>query len=92
MIRTPEQFQAALEEGTRLLNASPPEGTPDHQRLLTLMQDIAAYRPAVRWAPADENPAAERLSRQLGAFEKRLVPPLASHWRSMIGGDVGARR
>ncbi|MBU1375936.1 MAG: hypothetical protein KKE02_15695 [Alphaproteobacteria bacterium] len=91
MIRTHEQFEAALEQGMHLLNAAPPEGTPDHTRLLALMQDIAAYRPAVRLAP-EENPAATRLSQQLHTFEERLTPPMTSHWQSMIGGDFGGHR
>jgi len=92
MIRTHEQFEAALAEGRRLLDTSPPDGAPDHRRLLALMQDIAAYRPVVRSTPPDEDPAAEHLAKRLRAFETQLAPQPASHWHSLIGADVGPHR
>lgn len=92
MIRTHEQFEAALEEGARLLDAAPPEGTPDHRRLLALMQDIAAYRPAMRPTPPDKDPTAERLNARLRAFETQLAPELTPHWYSLIGADVSPHR
>lgn len=88
MIHSHEQFESTLDEATRLLDAAPAEGTPDHERLLRLMQEIAAYRPAVLVQAPREVPETERLSRRLDAFESRLAPHLGPHWHAMIGGDL----
>jgi hypothetical protein len=88
MILNHAQFEAALDEATHLLNAPPPDGTPGHKRLLALLQDIAAYRPAVIVNARKDLPEAERLSRHLEAFEARLAPHFESHWHSMLGGDL----
>jgi hypothetical protein len=88
MIRSHEDFDTTLEEATRLLSAAPADGTPEHARLLSLMRDIAAYRPAVVLDAAEPESEAERLSKRLDTFESRLPPHFSSHWHSMIGGDL----
>lgn len=91
MIHSHETFEAALEEATGLLATAPPEGTPGHKRLLELMRDIAAYRPAVVVNKPETTSEIERLSKRLDKFESSLAPHLASHWHSMIGGDLSGR-
>ena len=88
MIRSHAQFEFKLDEATRLLDAPPAEGTPEHEHLLDLMREIAAYRPTVRVASPKAVPEAERLARRLDAFEARLTPPFGPHWHAMLGGDL----
>lgn len=91
MINNHENLEAALEEATGLLAIAPPEGTPGHERLLALMRDIAAYRPAVIVGKHEATSETERLSKRLDGFESRLAPHFTSHWHSMIGGDLSVR-
>lgn len=88
MIRSHDEFEAALEEAARLLDASPADGAADHDRLLSLMREIARYRPTIQFAPAEETSGSERLSRRLDDFESRLTPSFTSHWQAMVGGDL----
>jgi antitoxin component HigA of HigAB toxin-antitoxin module len=89
MILNHDQFDAALDEASRILDAPPAEGTPTYLRLVGLMQDIAAYRPAILvGSPKIAPDEAERLSKRLDAFEDQLNPHFGPHWHSMIGGDL----
>lgn len=92
MIGSHDEFEATLEEASRLLELSPRDGTPEHERLLRLMQEIASYRPTVDPALAKENSESARLSRRLDEFEARLKPHFTPHWHAMLGGDVSANR
>jgi hypothetical protein len=64
------------------------EGTPGHEKLMSLMREIAAYRPAVLVEAPKAVPETERLARRLDAFEASLAPHYAPHWHAMIGGDL----
>ena len=93
MIQTPEQFDAALDAATRLLDAPPAEGSPAYERMMLLMKDIAAYRPRIHAAatldPAPiSEPERRRLAARLDAFEARVTPHYAGHWAAMVGGDI----
>ncbi|MEP7209711.1 MAG: hypothetical protein ABI740_02645 [Alphaproteobacteria bacterium] len=88
MIRSHAQFEFKLDEATRLLDEPPADGTPEHEKLLDLMREIAAYRPAVQVEAPKATSETDRLSRQLDAFEARLAPPFAPHWHAMLGGDL----
>ena len=89
MIKTPEQFEIALETATALLEQGPEEDTPAHGKLMALLQDIAAYRPHIRTPTAPADPLAgerERLGRRLEDFEARVTPHYGPHWSAMVGG------
>jgi hypothetical protein len=89
MILNHEQFETALDEASRILEAPPAEGTPSYNRLLALMHDIAAYCPAIQVSsPKFEPSEAERLSKRLDAFEAQIRPHFGPHWHAMIGGDL----
>ena len=88
MIRSHAQFEFKLDEATRLLDEPPQEGAPEHEHLLDLMQQIAAYRPSVLVDAPKAVPETDRLARRLDAFEARLTPPFGPHWHKMIGGDL----
>jgi hypothetical protein len=95
MIIDHDQFEAALDEASGILETPPTEGTPAHERLFELMRDIAAYRPAILGnAPKASPSEAERLSKRLDAFGAQLKPHFGPHWHSMLGGDLnpGASR
>ncbi len=88
MIRDHAQFELKLDEATRLLDNPPAEGTPGHEKLLSLMREIAAYRPAVLVDEPKAIPETERLTQRLNAFAASLAPHYGSHWHAMIGGDL----
>jgi hypothetical protein len=88
MIRSHTQFELKLDEATRLLDIPLVEGTPGHEKLMSLMREIAAYRPAVLVEAPKAVPETERLARRLDAFEASLAPHYAPHWHAMIGGDL----
>ena len=89
MIQSPEQFDAALEAATRQLDAPPPDGSPAHDRLMDLLQAIAAYRPRIRTPEPEADPAAQaerdRLARRLDDFEAQVTPHYGPHWAAMVG-------
>ncbi len=87
MIRDHAQFEAALDEATGLLAGPHSDGSPAHEHMLSLMQDIAAYRPSVTLKAAEDEEAG-RLSSRLNAFQASLPHPFNRHWESMIGGDL----
>lgn len=93
MIQTPEQFEAAMETATALLDQHPAEGTPAYGKLMALLKEIADYRPQVR-SPAAAAPALaeerQRLAGRLDAFEARVTPHYGPHWSAMIGGNAGS--
>jgi hypothetical protein len=88
MIHSHEQFELKLDEATRLLDTPPLEGTPGHEKLLGLMHEIAAYRPAVLVDAPKAVSETDRLAQRLDAFEARLTPHFGPHWHAMIGGDL----
>jgi len=88
MIQSHEDFEIALEEAAGLLADHPAEGTPSQERLLSLMRDIAAYRPAIIVKEDEPASESERLSQRLAEFQKSLPRHLSTHWHSMIGGDL----
>lgn len=86
MIQSPEQIDAALEAATRQLDAPPPDGSPAHDRLMGLLQAIAAYRPRIRTPEPDADAAARaernRLARRLDDFEAQVTRTTArTGWR-----------
>ena len=88
MITGEAEFEAALQEADSLLHTAPAEGTPEHERLMALLKDIAAWRPNLGH-PAEPAIAAERarLSKHLDAFEARVTPHYGPHWQSLLGGN-----
>ena len=89
MIKDDTQFEAALDAATRRLARPPADGSPEHDRFINLLRDIAAWRPTVQagvTGGVDDKRA--RLASKLDAFETQIAPHYGPHWRSMIGGDV----
>jgi hypothetical protein len=82
------EFDAVLREADALLDTPPTEGTPEYERLITLLGDIASYRPNI-FKPAEPPVDAERarLAKHLESFEARVKPHYGPHWSSLIGGD-----
>ena len=93
MIQTHEQFEAALDAATHVLEDPPENGTPGYEQLMALLKDIAAYRPQIQ-APADVEDDKERahLARRLADFETKVAPRYEHEWRPMFGGDIWPAR
>jgi hypothetical protein len=88
MVWNEEEFDAALREADAMLDNPPVEGSPAYERLITLLADIASYRPNI-FKPA-EPPLSEeraRLAKHLESFEARVKPHYGPHWSSLVGGD-----
>lgn len=93
MIQTHQQFEAALEAATRVLEEPPETGTPAYERFMALLQEIADYRPQVG-APAhtDDDDERARLAKRLADFEAKVAPQYENEWRPMLGGDIWPAR
>jgi hypothetical protein len=89
MIDDDPQFEAALNEAGGFLRQPPAQGSPEHRRLMALLQDIAVYRPRLM-APASGLVSEQRarLVRHLDEFEARVTPHYGPHWSALIGGDL----
>jgi hypothetical protein len=90
MIQDHQQFEAALTQAERHLDAPPNESSLEHAHFMTLLKDLAAYRPTVLDATSGgQDSDLDRLGARLKAFEARVIPHYGPHWHSLIGGDFG---
>ncbi|WP_296600776.1 hypothetical protein [Phenylobacterium sp.] len=93
MIQTHEQFEAALDAATHVLEDPPEPATPAHERLMALLKDIAAYRPQIQApAEADDDGERARLAKRLEEFESKVAPRYEHEWRPMLGDDIWPER
>jgi hypothetical protein len=81
-----------LKEADHLLERPPSEGSAEHARLMTLLREIASYRPDI-YSAAEGSVSAERarLARHLTDFEERVMPHYGPHWATLIGGDFSRK-
>lgn len=86
MVWSEAEFEAALKEADALLEVPPANGTPEHDRLLALMNDLASYRHNL-FKPAEPPLTKERarLAAHLKDFEARVTPHYGPHWQALTG-------
>jgi hypothetical protein len=82
MIADEQHFEVALREAGSLLATPPAEDSPEHERLVGLLHDIACFRPTIM-ATCDQQSA--RLVRHLKDFETRITPQYGPHWHGLVG-------
>jgi len=89
MIKDEQQFEAALAEACGWLREPAGEAEAEQERFLTLLHQIARYRPNI-FAPANgvEATQRDRLLRHLEEFEARVTRRYGRHWSALVGGDL----